>query len=245
MMEHDSNETKGQTTPEGGPPATLRLLLPGTTQELPVRMVERLSGFRRQLRVWRAEGRPRIYSHELGALVGATPAQVRRDLMTIGFTGSPAKGYDVEGLVAKIGQLLDPAGGSEGMALIGMGSLGRAILNHFRNVHPERPIVAAFDVAPDKVGRMIDGCRCYVSDQIEQVLHDQNVVVGLLAVPAEAAQDVTDRLVRAGVRGIINFTAARLHVPVEVYVEDVDLSASLEKVSFFARARGRQAEAHA
>ncbi len=209
--------------------------------DLPVRMVERLSGYRRHLRILMREDKQRIYSHELGSLVGATSAQVRRDLMTIGFTGSPARGYEVRGLVEKIGTILDPIG-IEGMVLVGMGSLGRAILNHFSKVHPERPIVMAFDVSPDKVGRVINGCRCLASDQIEGALADKKVVVGIIAVPAEAAQDVTDRLVRAGIRGLMNFTPVRLQVPAEVYVEDVDISVSLEKVSFFAHAKGNPTE---
>lgn len=208
--------------------------------DLPVRMVERLCSYRRHLQHWLREQRTRIYSHELGTLIGATPVQVRRDLMMIGFSGSPARGYDVLGLIEKISEILDPVG-AEGLALVGLGSLGRAILNHFHNVHPERPIVAAFDVAPEKVGRMIDGCRCYASGEIETVLAGENVLVGIVAVPAEAAQEVANRLVSAGVPGIMNFTPVRLNVPPDVYVEDVDISVSLEKVSFFARAKARRA----
>lgn len=216
----------------------------GSMTTLPVRMVERLSGYRRHLRFWLREGRRRIYSHELGALVGATPAQVRRDVMTIGFSGSPARGYDVEGLVERIGTILDPPG-REAMTLVGMGSLGRAILNHFSRVHPERPIAVAFDVAPDKVGRLIDGCRCYASRDIEAVLAEHYVLLGIIAVPADAAQDVADRLVRAGIRGLMNFTPVRLRVPPEVFVEDVDISVSLERVSYFARSRATRSEARA
>ena len=212
--------------------------------DLPVRMVERLSGYRRHLQIWLSDGRNKIYSHQLGAMVGATPAQVRRDLMTIGFSGNPAKGYDVEGLIEKIGTILDPYG-SEEIVLIGLGSLGRAILNYFTNVHPERPIVASFDVAPEKIGRIIDGCRCHSIDEVEAFLQEKRALVGILAMPADGAQSVADRLVAGGVRGIMNFTAARLRVPPEVYVEDVDISVSLEKVSFFARAKLQNAEKQA
>jgi redox-sensing transcriptional repressor len=207
-------------------------------------MVERLSGYRRHLRRWLSEGHLRIYSHELAALIGATSAQVRRDLMTVGFSGSPARGYDVEGLIEKLGSILDPYG-KEAMALVGVGSLGRAILNHFSKVHPERPIVALFDVAADKVDRLIDGCRCHASRDIEEVLADQNVLIGIIAVPPEAAQEVADRLVHAGVRGLMNFTPVRLHVPPEVFVEDVDISVSLERVSFFARSKLDEQETRA
>jgi redox-sensing transcriptional repressor len=212
--------------------------------DLPVRMVERLSGYRRHLRFWLGEARDRIYSHELGALVGSTPAQVRRDLMTIGFTGSPARGYDVAALVEKIGTLLDPPG-HERMVLVGLGYLGRAVLRYISTTHPELPIVAAFDVAPDKVGRVIDGCRCYASAEIEDVLGEAGALVGIIAVPPEAAQGVADHLVQAGIRGLLNFTPVRLQVPPEVTVEDVDISVSLEKVAFFARSKVSRLEKQA
>jgi redox-sensing transcriptional repressor len=208
---------------------------------IPVPVVERLSMYRRQLNRWLGEGRARIYSHELAALVAGTPAQVRRDLMTIGYSGSPARGYDVAGLVAKISTLLD-APAKQGVILIGVGYLGRAVLKYLNGMHPELPIVAAFDVAPDKVGRMIDGCRCYATNELDTVLKQQAVSAAIIAVPVDAAQDVADRLVAAGVRGLLNFSPVRLHLPPDVYVEDVDISASLEKVVFFARTQTNPTE---
>lgn len=212
-----------------------------TVMDIPVRMVERLSGYRQHLRRWLAEGKRRIYSHELGALLGATSAQVRRDLMTIGYTGSPAKGYDVAGLVAAIGRLLDPPT-REAVALVGLGQLGRAILNHFSATHLELPIVAAFDIAPEKVGRIVDGCRCYAVSEMPTVLRAHAVPLGIIAVPAEAAQAVAERLIAGGVRGLLNFAPVRLRVPPEVYVEDVNLAVSLEKMAFFARLKTSRVE---
>lgn len=210
---------------------------------LPTRVVERLSSYRRHLRWWLAEGKPRIYSHELAALEGATAAQVRRDVMIIGYTGSPARGYDAAGLLERIRQVLDPPP-DEGIVLVGLGYLGRAILSYFSNVHPELPIVAAFDIDPEKVGRIVQGCRCFSMDELDSVLAERRVLVAVIAVPVEAAADVAERLVQAGVRGILNFTPVRLRVPPHVFVESVDISVSLEKVAFFARS-GRRVEAQA
>jgi redox-sensing transcriptional repressor len=207
-------------------------------------MVERLSSYRRHLRHWLTERRERIYSHELGALIGSTAAQVRRDLMTIGFTGSPARGYDVHGLVQRISSLLTPSS-DESMILVGVGHLGRAVLRYLRTTHPELPIAAVFDVASDKIGRIIDGCRCYAAAEIESTLRSAPALVGILTVPGEAAQSVAEQLIRAGVRGLLNFTPVRLHAPPDVYVEDVDISTSLEKVAFFARANPSRAEKEA
>ncbi|MGD8451753.1 MAG: redox-sensing transcriptional repressor Rex [Phycisphaerae bacterium] len=208
---------------------------------IPVRIVERLCAYRRHLRRWLDQGRARIYSHELASLHNVTPVLVRRDLMTIGFTGSPARGYDVAGLIARIDELLDPAD-NEAIVLVGLGYLGRAILKYLSRVHPELPVVAAFDVAPEKVGRIIDGCRCYSASEMEDILRAGPVSVAVVAVPIDAAQDTADRLVRAGVRGLLNFTPVRLHVPPDVFVEDVDIAASLEKLVFFTRPTAKPAE---
>jgi len=191
-----------------------------------------------------AAGTGRIYSHELAALAAITAALVRRDLMTIGFTGSPARGYDVKGLIERIDKLLNPASPTT-LALVGLGALGRAILKYFGRVHPELPIVAAFDVAPEKVGRVIDGCQCHHICDAESWLRAQQVAVGIVTVPAEAAQGVADLLVRGGVRGILNFAPVRLRVPPRVFVEDVDIAVSLEKVVFFARPENERVEAMA
>lgn len=205
------------------------------------RMLERLSAYRRLLNQLLVEHRERIYSHELGQLAGATPAQVRRDVMTIGFTGSPARGYDIAGLLRRISELLDPQTESR-VALIGVGYLGRAVLDYFSGRNPHYPIVAAFDVAPEKVGRVVHGVRCHHVDEFEHVAREARIDLVIIAVPAPAAQDVASRAVRAGILGILNFAPATLHVPSDVYVEDVDLAATLEKVAFFARSNASRRE---
>lgn len=208
---------------------------------IPHRVIERLSTYRRHLRTWLAEGRTRVYSHDLAALEDVTAAQVRRDLMTIGYTGSPAHGYDAAGLIAHIDRLLNPRD-QRGVVLVGVGHLGRAVLDYFVARHPEHPVVAAFDVNPEKVGRVIQGCHCHALDDLETVVRAHKATVGIITVPADAAQDVTDRLVRAGVTGLLNFAPVRLRLPPDVYVEDVDIALSLEKVSFFAAQRAARRE---
>jgi redox-sensing transcriptional repressor len=201
---------------------------------IPERSVERLIAYRRRLRRRLAEGKARIYSHELAALGGVTPVLVRRDLMLIGFSNSPARGYDAAALIEKIDSVLDTHGG-HGIVLVGVGALGRAVLKFLATTHPELSVVGAFDVAPEKVGTEIGGCHCYALSDLESVVAKCPVVAAVLAVPAAAAQQATDRLVAVGVRGVLNFTPVRLRVPPEVYVEDVDIAVSLEKVVYFAR----------
>lgn len=197
-------------------------------------VVERLIEYRRNLQRWLAEGRTRIYSHELAALAAITSVLVRRDLMMIEYTGSPARGYDVAGLIERIDKVLN-AGQGQRIVLVGVGSLGRAILKHLGRNHPELRIVAAFDTAAEKVGRVIDNCRCHDVAELETVVQQERAGIGIIAVPELAAQSVARQLVQAGVRGILNFSPARLRLPPVVYVEDVDIAVSLEKVIFFAQ----------
>jgi len=210
--------------------------------KIPDRVIERLAAYRRHLRDLAGGGADRIYSHELASLAGATPAQVRRDLMTVNYTGSPARGYDVAGLVEHIGNLLNP-GEATRIVIVGVGHVGGAVLDYFGGRHPEYSVVGTFDTHPDRVGRVVHGHRCYPVDELEEVLRGQHAVAGIIAVPAEAAQEVANRLIRAGVTGLLNFAPVRLRVPEHVYVENVDIALALEKVVFFARARMDRREA--
>lgn len=211
-------------------------------ENVPNRVIERIAAYRRHLRAWQAEGRLRIFSHDLAALEGATAAQVRRDLMTIGYAGSPSKGYDVAGLIEHINGMLCPSG-SEQVVIVGVGHVGGAVANYLNGRHPEHRVAAAFDASPELVGRVLHGCRCYAIDELESVLAHEDVAVGIITVPSAAAQEVAERLVRLGIRGLVNFAPVHLRVPPGVHVENVDIAISLEKAAFFARAAQERREA--
>jgi redox-sensing transcriptional repressor len=198
------------------------------------RTIGRLSLYRRLLNVLQSEGVRNVFSHQLGNMAGCTAAQVRRDLMAVGYAGSPSLGYDVSRLIESIREFLDSPGG-QGVALVGVGNLGKAILAYFAGRRPNLQIVAAFDNDPYKVNRVIHGCRCYAMESLSEVVRSEDVRVGIVTVPATAAQSVADALARAGVRGILNFAPIRLRVPPHVFVEDIDMIVALEKVAYFAR----------
>mgnify|MGYP006282480581 CR=1 FL=1 len=195
--------------------------------------IGRLSLYRRLLGHMAEQGLRDVFSHQLAARAGVTSAQVRRDLMHVGGMGNSARGYSIGRLYDAIGHFL--AGSQrQSVALVGVGNLGRAILAFFFGRHPQLAITVTFDKDPDKIGRVILGHRCYDMDQLESVLAEDQINVAILAVPADNAQQATEALVRAGVRGILNFTPIPLRTPADVYVEDVDMTTSLEKVVFFA-----------
>jgi redox-sensing transcriptional repressor len=208
---------------------------------IPERTIGRISLYRRALRDSLAEGSANIYSHELAARCGVTSAQVRRDLMHVGYNGSPNRGYMVRELLDSIDKLLDPQV-AENVALVGVGNLGRAILAYFGSRGMKLRITAAFDKDPTKAGRVFHGCRCYGIEEAAAVIPSEGILSVMLTVPASEAQGVADLLVAAGVRGIVNFAPVRLRVPPEVCVENMDFTTSLERVAFFARGNAMKTE---
>ncbi len=196
--------------------------------------IGRLSLYRRLLYGLLESGTEHVHSHRLASLAEVMAAQVRRDLMAVGRAGTPRRGYNVRELIDGIGHLLD-APKQQGVALVGIGNLGRAILAYFPGRRPNMEIVAAFDVDPGKVNRSVHSCRCYRVEKLEEIVREMSIRVGIVAVPASEAQQIADRLVRAGVRGIVNFAPVPLHVPPRVYVDHMDVTMSLEKVAYFAR----------
>ncbi len=201
---------------------------------IPDKTIGRLSLYRRLINRLLAEGVKNIYSHQLASMAGVTAAQVRRDIMSIGYSGNPNRGYDAAELVGSIRSSLDDPEGQKA-ALVGVGNLGRALLTYFSGRRPRLSIVAAFDTDPKKFDRVIQGCRCYSFDRLADMIEKLGITIGTITVPAAEAQRVADTLVRSGVRGILNFAPVRIQVPSNVYVEDIDMTMSLEKVAYFAR----------
>ena len=198
------------------------------------KLIGRLSVYRRLLKDTALGGETHVFSHDLARMAGGTPAQVRRDVMSIGFSGSPARGYDIEELIGAISRVLDPPE-DQGIALVGVGNLGRAMLAYFVGRMPRFSLVAAFDANPDRVDRVIHGCRCYPVAQLGEVVREKHIQVAMIAVPAEEAQGIANALCGAGVRGLVNFAPVRLWVPEGVYVENVDVTMSLERVAYYAQ----------
>jgi len=201
--------------------------------------VSRMSRYRRLLSSLRAEGLESIYSHQLARHAVVSAAQVRRDLMVIGYSGSPNKGYDVDACIASIGSFLDGASRQE-VALVGVGNLGRAVLAHFGGVSSSVAIVAAFDIDPGLAGADVHGVRCFDAGRMETLVRDLGIEIAVLTVPADAAQEAADTLVRAGVKSLISFAPVPLHLPNDIFVEYMDITAALESAAYFARLGGRE-----
>jgi len=201
---------------------------------IPKKTIERLSLYRRLVHDLKRQNRSTIFSHELAAMAHCTPAQVRRDLMTANIKGSSSKGYDVTELSLGFDAIL-LSGTIQKAALAGIGNLGRAILSYFPQRSPSVEITAAFDTDPAKTGRIIHGCRTYPIRDLNHIVQTQDITIGIITTPRDAAQTVADDMVAAGILGILNFAPVPIRVPGHVFTEHLDLTMSLEKLAYFSR----------
>ena len=177
----------------------------------------RLTRYLQVLTQARKMGKDTISSQELSDYTHINSTQIRRDLSGFGKFGKRGVGYNVESLVQEIRKILRTAG-QHNIALFGAGNLGQAIASSDIFADHGFRIVAMFDVDPTVIGRTIGGLTVRSFDDIDSVVEDEQVIVGVLAVPADAAQEVADRLVNAGVKIIFNYSEQLLQVPPDVTV---------------------------
>lgn len=202
-------------------------------KDIPEKTIERLALYRRLLSDLKEKGLEHLYSHQLAEFTRNTPAQIRRDIMTTGYTANARKGYSIEDLIKKIDDTL--AGPQkQKIALVGIGNLGRAILAYFNNQHSALMIVAAFDSDDAKVNRVIAGCRCYHMRELETKVKEEGIDLAIITVPGRHAQEVADKLEAAGIAGILNFAPVPLKLTEKVYTDRIDITTAIEKVAYFA-----------
>jgi redox-sensing transcriptional repressor len=201
-------------------------------RSLPEKTIERLSQYRRVLEKFLADGRDNIYSHELAAFLHLTPVQVRRDIMLIGYTGTLRKGYDIRKFIELIGKIID-AEDVQKVCVVGVGNLGKAIMSYFQGQRTKLNIVAAFDNSADKVDRVIAGVRCYHVDRLSEIIKQEKISIGIIAVPAEFAAPIAEILVISGIKGILNYTPTPVNVAPYAFLEEYDMITSIEKVAYF------------
>ena len=201
---------------------------------LPHKTIERLSQYRRALLICLENGRTHIFSHEIAKIQHITPVQVRRDLMLIGYSGTLRKGYNIQELIDLIGEIIDSQEVIN-VAIVGVGNLGRALIKYFNGKRHKLHIVAGFDINPEKIGKVFYGIRCFSKDEMKKVISDMNIKIGILTVPAENAIESANRLVEAGIKGIVNYTPKAIDVPDSVYLEEYDMVTTLEKIAFYVK----------
>jgi redox-sensing transcriptional repressor len=156
---------------------------------------------------------------------------VRKDLSHLGTYGTRGVGYDVDYLRFEVSRALGVAN-TWPVVIVGFGNLGRALANHTGFTDRGFPMAAAIDTDPDKAGTTIDGVAIHPLDRLEELVISEGIAIAVITTPAEAAQEVADRLVDAGILSILNFAPAVLTVPDDVEVRSVDLATELQILGF-------------
>lgn len=202
------------------------------SKKIPKATAKRLPLYYRYLRYLNSSGKKKVSSAELSTAVKIDSATIRRDFSYFGALGKRGYGYDVEDLMNFFSRTLNQDVLTH-VALIGVGHLGRALLNYnFQSLNSIR-ISAGFEIKEDMIDTIYEGIPIYSIDSLEDQIRAHEFEIAIISVPAEQAQDLADRLVSAGVKGIMNFTPIRLTVPEDVRVMNVDLSNELQSLIYF------------
>ena len=177
-----------------------------------------------------------ISSQQLGQSLGLTSSTVRQDLSHLDFSGISKRGYSTEGLEKALAEVLG-ADRTAPMVIIGAGNLGRALAQHGEFPRKGFPICALFDSNPKLAGKKVAGLTVHAMADLREIVRRHDVDIGVLAVPAAAAQAVTDQLVDAGIRGILNLAHVHVLVPPHVAVVDARIIANLQELHYAIRFR--------
>jgi redox-sensing transcriptional repressor len=201
------------------------------TRRIPEATVARLPIYQRLLLEFVRAGAATVSSEQLAQLAGVNASKVRKDLSFLGSFGTRGSGYDAEFLLTQIDRELG-LDSDWPVAIVGIGNLGRALANAPGFTSRGFRVASLFDVEPTLVGTRIRGVAISHLDTFEAVVAEDQPAIGVVATPAAVAQQIADRMVRAGIKAILNFAPRVLSVPDDVLLRQVDLSIELQVISF-------------
>ena len=199
---------------------------------IPDIVIGRLPVYLRALSRLEQEGQDVTSSHELGQRLGISSAQIRKDLSHFGGFGKQGTGYQIAYLIEQLRQVLKVNQEWE-VALVGAGDLGSALAHYKgfgdRGFH----IACIFDNSPTKVGKSIGEFPVLAMDDMQRIIQDRNIKIAMIAVPAEKAQEVADKLIQAGIRAILNYAPINLNVPNGVRVQYIDPVVHMQRMTYY------------
>jgi|SRR5690625_848276 len=201
-------------------------------KKIPKATAKRLPLYYRYLKYLFSSGKKKVSSADLSEAVKIDSATIRRDFSYFGALGKRGYGYDVEDLMNFFSKQLNQDQLTH-VALIGVGHLGRALLNYNFQSQNSIRISAGFDIDEEMVNTIYEGVPIYHRDDLKDQVEAQQFEIAIIAVPGPGAQEIADDLTEAGVKGIMNFTPIRLDVPDDVRVMNVDLSNELQSLIYF------------
>jgi redox-sensing transcriptional repressor len=196
--------------------------------------LNRLSFYLRCLRHLQELGIKRVSSQEMAQRYHLSATQIRKDLAQFGEFGIRGVGYEVDELADHLNALLG-LDRKHPMIIVGMGNLGSALAQYLGFNYGAFQVVAGVDVDPAKIGRRVEGFTIRPSSELAAVVRDSGAEIGVLAVPADAAQENYDALADAGIKGVLNFAPVRVKRRPGVPLKNVDLRINLEELAFFLR----------
>lgn len=200
--------------------------------KIPETTITRLSSYLRVLDKLERMGFDNTASYQLAEELDINDSQVRKDLAYFGQFGKPGMGYETTRLKKEIQKILGLTRKWQ-VALVGVGNLGSALLAYQGFKKQGFYIIAAFDNDSKKIGRKKAGMIIENIARLKQIIRKEKIEIGIITVPAQAAQEVAELLTKAGIKAILNFAPARISVPKHVRLNNVDLSLRLENLSFF------------
>jgi redox-sensing transcriptional repressor len=201
-------------------------------ERLGVGVAARLSRYLQVLAQAKKMGKDRISSQEIAEYTNINATQIRRDLSAFGRFGKRGVGYPVDSLLSEIRKILRTQG-QHNIALIGAGRLGAAIASSPIFAEHGITIAAVFDSDPAKVGSSLGGVPVSPLDHLDEIVRERSIVVGVLAVPTDSAQDAADRLVDAGVKIVFNYSTALIDTPPDVQVHTSNPAVELLYALYF------------
>jgi len=208
-------------------------------EAIPQGVVGRLPIYFRYLTELAQMGVDKVSSAQLGEALDFTAAQIRSDLSYFGSFGQQGYGYNVAELLQQVRQILGMSR-KYSLVLVGAGNVGKAIGSYGWFRAEGFVIDAIFDIDPHLIGNIHGGCAIRHVDELPQYLANRPADIGVIATPKEAAQNICDLLVAGGVKGIWNFSPAHLDVPDDVIVENIHLTDSLLRLSFWLNERSQR-----
>lgn len=194
--------------------------------------IDRLPLYYRTLRLAQDDGMDIISSDELGRRLELTPEQIRKDLALFGQFGKKGVGYYVNELKFNVGKILG-LDNHWNIAIVGIGHLGVALANYQNFIALGFNLVALFDNDPNIIGKTVNHVKVKSIDELQSCAKNLKIDIGVIAVPAQFAQQVADKLVKANIKGIWNFAPVKMRVPKDVKIVNEDLSVGLSRLSYY------------
>ena len=192
-------------------------------------LIIRLSKYKHLLQKFKALGLERVFSNNLGDAIDVTPALVRKDFSVLDLPGNKRGGYNIDEILERLNQRLGPEGAKE-VIIVGCGKIGSALLEYGGFKNNGIRVTAGFDVVPEKV-HTASNVPVYHVDRMAQFVQDHDIQVGVIAVPENAASEVLDHMVEAGIRGVLNFAPVELKCPKKCVNDDCPVKCTIHNIN--------------